>query len=100
MIIGIENHYLVILRVVVLDRFNCTFGCVNNIVLNLKLKIVSSFTDWSHTFVEIDREIISMVILLLLPIQEGLLSVTSGLMCTKYWLAVHNQACPGKSVVR
>ena len=31
----------------------------------------------SHTFVEIDHEIISMVILLLLLIQEGLLSFTS-----------------------
>ena len=31
----------------------------------------------SHTFVEIDQEIISMVILLLPLIQEGLMSVTS-----------------------
>ena len=31
---------------------------------------------WSHTFLEIDHEIISMVIILLLLIQEGLLSVT------------------------
>ena len=38
----------------------------------------------SHTFVEIDHEIISTVILLLLLIQEGLLSVTSESMCTKY----------------
>ena len=37
----------------------------------------------AHTqFVEIDHEIISTVILL----QEGLYSVTSGSMCTKYWL--------------
>ena len=40
----------------------------------------------SHIFVEIDHEIISMVILLLPLIQEGLLSVTSESMCTKYWL--------------
>ena len=39
----------------------------------------------SHTLVEIDHEIISMVILLLLLIQEGL-SVTRESMCTKYWL--------------
>ena len=39
----------------------------------------------SHTFVEIDHEIISTVIFLLL-IQEGLLSVTSESMCSKYWL--------------
>ena len=40
----------------------------------------------SNTFVEIDHEIISTVILLLPLIQEGLLSVTSESMCTKNWL--------------
>ena len=40
----------------------------------------------SHTFVEIDHEIISTVFFLLLLIQEGLLSVTSESMHTKYWL--------------
>ena len=39
----------------------------------------------SYTFVEIDHEIILRAILLLL-VQEGLLSVTSEGMCTKYWL--------------
>ena len=39
-----------------------------------------------HTFVETDREIFSTVILLLPLIQEGLLSVTSEIMCTEYWL--------------
>ena len=39
----------------------------------------------SSTFMEIDHEIISTVILLLPLIQEGLLSVTSKSMCTK-WL--------------
>ena len=39
-----------------------------------------------HTFVEIDQEIISTVVLPM--IQEGLLSVTSESMCTKYWLTV------------
>ena len=38
----------------------------------------------SHTFVEIDHEIISMVILLTTLIQEGLWSVTSKSMCIKY----------------
>ena len=37
----------------------------------------------SHTFAGI--ELISMVILLLPLIQEGLLSVTCEIMCTKYW---------------
>ena len=39
-----------------------------------------------HTFVEIDREMFSAVILLLPLIQEGMLSVTSKSMCAEYWL--------------
>ena len=51
--------------------------------------VASSIPARSHTFVEIDHEIISIVILLPSAeciIQEGLLSVTSESMCTKYWL--------------
>ena len=48
----------------------------------------------SHTFLEIDHEIISKVI-----IQEGFLSVTSESMCTKYWLTLV-RAFQGKSVDR
>ena len=48
--------------------------------------VASSILVWSHTFVEIDHEITSMVILLFPLIQEGLLSVTSESLCTKYWL--------------
>ena len=44
--------------------------------------VTSLIPAWSHSFVEIDHKMISMVILLL--IQEGLLSVTSESMCTKY----------------
>ena len=39
--------------------------------------VASLIPGWSHTFVEIYHEIISTVILFHLPIQEGLLSVTS-----------------------
>ena len=48
----------------------------------------SSITARSHTFVEINHEIISADILPppFLLIQERLLSVTSKSMCTKYWL--------------
>ena len=60
----------------------------------------SSIPAQSHTFVEIDRELISMVIILFPLIQEGLLSFTSDCVCTKYWLMALSQACPGKSVVR
>ena len=46
--------------------------------------VVSLITASSHTFVEIYHEIISTVILLLLLVQEGLLSVTSDSMCSEY----------------
>ena len=45
--------------------------------------VASSIPVGSHTFMEIDHEILSTVILL--P-QESLLSVTSESMCTIYWL--------------
>ena len=50
--------------------------------------VASSIPARSHTFVEIDHEIISTVILLPSAdsFQEGLLSVTSESMCTNYWL--------------
>ena len=46
--------------------------------------VVSFIPALPHT-IEIDLEIISMVIVILPLIQEGLLSVTSESMCTKYW---------------
>ena len=48
--------------------------------------VMSLIPALSHTFMEIDHEIISMVILLLLLIQERLLSVTRESMFMKYWL--------------
>ena len=44
---------------------------------NADLRVTSSILALSHTIVEIDLEIISIVILLLLLIQEGLLSVST-----------------------
>ena len=44
--------------------------------------VVSLTLAQSHTFVEIDHEIISTVILFLPLIQKGLLSVTSESMCS------------------
>ena len=56
-------------------------------ILTADLGVVSSILALSHTFMEIDHEIISTVILLLELIQERLLSVTSESMCCmKYWL--------------
>ena len=48
--------------------------------------VVSSIPFRSHTFVENDHEIFPTVILLLPLIQEGLVSVKSDSMCTKYRL--------------
>ena len=58
--------------------------------------VASSIPARSYTFVEIDHEIISMVILL---IQQELLSVTSETMCTKYWLTACS-SLPRKKCVR
>ena len=61
--------------------------------------VVSLILAQSHTFENIDHELICMVILLLLLIQEGLLLVTRdiGAQSTGEPLS---QACPGKNVVR
>ena len=50
--------------------------------------VASSIPARSHTFVELDHEIISTVILLpsAESFKKGCLSVTSESMCTKYWL--------------
>ena len=48
---------------------------------------------------EIDHEIPSKIILLVLLIQEGLLSVTSEIMCTEYWLTLLSKLAQ-KNVVR
>ena len=64
-------------------------GPVSQLLVSLTADqgVTSSIPALAHTFMEIDREIISKVILLPL-IQERLLSVTSESMCTKYWLTV------------
>ena len=46
--------------------------------------VLSSIPALPHTFMEVDFEIFSPVILFLQLIQEGLLSVTSKSMCTEY----------------
>ena len=65
-----------------------TPGCVAQSVTCLTADpgVVSLIPAWSHTFEEIDHEIISTLVLLLPLIQEGLVSVTSESMCTKKWL--------------
>ena len=55
--------------------------------------VTSSISAHSHTFVETDREMISMVIASLPLIKEGLVSVTSQSMFTKYSLT----ACRARS---
>ena len=65
-----------------------TPGSVAQSVMNLPADsgVASSIPVRSHTFMEIDHEIISTAYLLLALIQEGLLSVTSESMYMKYWL--------------
>ena len=48
--------------------------------------VASSIPAQSHTFVEIDHEIFSTIILLFPLKQEGLLSFITESMCTKYRL--------------
>ena len=48
--------------------------------------VASSILAWFHTFMKIEHEIISMVILFPLADSRRVLSVTSEIMCTKYWL--------------
>ena len=47
-----------------------------------------------HSFVEIDHEIFSTVILSLLLIQEGQLSVSGERICTKLVNRLEDKACP------
>ena len=61
---------------------------------------MSLITAQSHTLVKIDHEIFSMVILLLLLIQEGLLAVTSESMCMEYWLTALIVKLAQESVAR
>ena len=60
-------------------------------------EVESLIPAWSHTFVEIDHEIISTVILLLPLIQEGLLSVTRE-HCAQSTGNLLSQAFPGKKM--
>ena len=59
---------------------------IREMCLTADLGVSSSIPAWSHNFVEIDHEIFLRSFSSLLLIQEGLLSVTSESMCTKYWL--------------
>ena len=70
---------------VVLELAHMVLGCVAHSVPfpNADPGVASLILALSHTLMEIDHEISSMVILLTL-IQEGLLLVTSESMCTKY----------------
>ena len=53
-----------------------------------------------HSFMEIDHEIFSIVILFLPPIQEGQLSVSGGRMCTILVNHLRGLSLPSKRVVR
>ena len=87
-------------------HFNCVFSVCKSTHLGLSQDasltpdpgVASSIRVGSNTFVEIDHGHSTPFYWI---IQEGLLSVTSESMCTKYWLtALLVEACPEKSVVR
>ena len=63
-------------------------GCVAYSVLSLIVDpgVVSLISARPYTYMEIHHEMFSTIILLLLLIQEGLLSVTRKSMYIKYWL--------------
>ena len=58
------------------------------------LAFVFLFAAWQHSFVEIDHEIFSTVILSLPLIQEGQLSVSGERMCTTLVNRLEDKACP------
>ena len=70
------------------DTVSCQLGSVLLSVANLIADLGVEFDPghWPHAFVEIDHEIFSSVILILLLIQEGLLSNTSKSTCSEYGL--------------
>ena len=73
---------------------------VNNASLTADPGIASSILGWSHTFVEIDHEIISTVIFL--PFAESFKKGCCQLqvkVCARSTGELLVQACPGKSVV-
>ena len=59
-------------------------------------EVVNSILAWPHTFLEIDHGLLSVVILLCLLIQEELLSVTSKIIYTEYWLTTQSELSQGK----
>ena len=69
-------------------HFRTVPSCVTKTVTRLTADpgVESSILVRSHTFVELDHEIISMPFLLGPLIQVELLLVTNESMCTKYWL--------------
>ena len=73
--------------------------CITSLSLTADSMVASLIAAGSHTFVKIDHEIISTVIILFPLIQEGLLSVTSESMRTKYWLTAYS-SLPRKRVIR
>ena len=58
---------------------------------------MSSIRAQPHTFVEIDHEIFSMVILLLPQIEDGLLSDANESMWTEYWLTAKSKRAQQKA---
>ena len=85
------SHCTTLLRVLTVKSFSTAFFLSGPLAQSIRCltadpEVASLIPGQSHTFVEINHEIISKAILLLPLIPEGLLSVTSESMCRKYWL--------------
>ena len=80
------NFHLALLTNVLSILQNLVLGPVVQPVARLIADpgVMSSISAQSHTFLEIDHEIFSMLILILWLIQEELVSLPSKSMCTKY----------------
>ena len=71
----------------------CSVGCMSAWLVIRRLW-GPPLLGWQHSFVKIDHEIFSMVILSLLLIQEGQLSVSDKRMCTILVNCLEDKACP------
>ena len=86
---------------ILVSRYSACLGLIVQSIASLIADPeVSSIPAQVGTFVEIDHEMFSTVILLHTLFQEGLLSVTSESMCTEFWFNTQSKLVQENSVVR
>ena len=75
------------------DGLGGSIGCAIRLETR-RSQVQTPLRYWQHSFMEIDHEIFSKVILSLLLIQEGQLSVSGERMCTILVNSLEDLACP------